>query len=64
LTIKSGQCPVQKYMPALLDRIQKREIDPSFVITHRMALDDAPEGYDIFLKKKEGCEKVVLRPWD
>jgi threonine dehydrogenase-like Zn-dependent dehydrogenase len=64
LTIKSGQCPVQKYMPALLERIQKREIDPSFVITHRMALDRAPEGFDTFLKKKEGCEKVVLSPWN
>ena len=63
LTIKSGQCHVQKYMPGLLERIQKREIDPSFVITHRMALDEAPDGYDVFSKKKEQCEKVVLSPW-
>jgi threonine dehydrogenase-like Zn-dependent dehydrogenase len=64
LTIKSGQCHVQRYMPQLLERIQKREIDPTFVITHRMALDQAPEGYDVFVKKKENCEKVVLSPWN
>ena len=43
LTIKTGQCHVQRYMKPLLERIQKGEIDPSFVITHRMALEDAPE---------------------
>ena len=64
LTIKSGQCHVQKYMAPLLERIQKREIDPTFVITHRMALDQAPDGYDMFVKKKDGCEKVVLSPWN
>jgi hypothetical protein len=45
LTIKAGQCHVQKYLQPLLERIQKREIDPSFAITHRMRLDDAPEGF-------------------
>ena len=45
LTIKTGQSHVQRYMRPLLERIQKGEIDPSFVITHRMHLDDAPTGY-------------------
>jgi threonine dehydrogenase-like Zn-dependent dehydrogenase len=62
LTIKSGQCHVQKYMRPLLDRIQKREIDPSFVITHQLPLDDAPEGYAMFNAKQDECEKIVLKP--
>lgn len=60
LTIRSGQCHVQHYMRPLLERIQKGEIDPSFVITHRMPLADAPRGYDMFVNKLDGCEKVVL----
>jgi threonine dehydrogenase-like Zn-dependent dehydrogenase len=62
LTIRSGQCHVQRYMQPLLERIQRGEIDPSFVITHRMSLDDAPRGYSMFLHKQDGCEKVVLKP--
>jgi threonine dehydrogenase-like Zn-dependent dehydrogenase len=61
LTVKSGQCHVQRYMKPLLERIQRGEIDPSFVVTHRLPLDDAPRGYDMFLKKKDGCEKVILK---
>jgi threonine dehydrogenase-like Zn-dependent dehydrogenase len=60
LTIKTGQCHVQRYMKPLLERIERGEIDPSFVITHRLSLDDAPEGYEMFLNKRDGCEKVVL----
>ena len=62
LTIKSGQTHVHRYMRPLLDRIEAGEIDPSFVITHRMRLQDAPEGYDIFLNKEDECMKVVLKP--
>ncbi len=62
LTIKSGQTHVHRYMRPLLERIQKGEIDPSFVITHRMRLDDAPRGYEIFVNKQEACEKIVLKP--
>jgi threonine dehydrogenase-like Zn-dependent dehydrogenase len=61
LTIRSGQCHVQRYMKPLLERVQKGEIDPSFVITHRLPLDQAARGYDMFLKKEDGCEKVVLQ---
>lgn len=60
LTIRSGQTHVQKYMRPLLQRIENAEIDPSFVITHRMRLDDAPLGFDIFNNKQEECLKVVL----
>ncbi|HET6577214.1 MAG TPA: zinc-dependent alcohol dehydrogenase [Gemmatimonadales bacterium] len=60
LTIRTGQCHVQRYMRPLLERIQRGEIDPSFVITHRMRLEDAPRGYDMFLHKRDNCEKVVL----
>jgi threonine dehydrogenase-like Zn-dependent dehydrogenase len=62
ITIKSGQCHTQRYMKPLLDRVQKGEIDPSFVVTHRLSLDDAPEGFDIFLNKEDECVKVVLTP--
>jgi threonine dehydrogenase-like Zn-dependent dehydrogenase len=61
LTIRAGQCNVQKYMQPLLERVQRGEIDPSFVITHRMSLQDAPRAYDMFLNKREQCEKIVMR---
>jgi threonine dehydrogenase-like Zn-dependent dehydrogenase len=61
ITIKSGQCHVQRYMKPLLERIKRGEIDPSFVITHTLPLHDAPKGYDIFVHKKDNCEKVVLK---
>jgi threonine dehydrogenase-like Zn-dependent dehydrogenase len=60
LTIKAGQCHVQRYTKPLLERIERGEIDPSFVITHRMALKDAPRGFEMFLNKTDNCEKVVL----
>jgi threonine dehydrogenase-like Zn-dependent dehydrogenase len=62
LTIKTGQTHVQRYMQPLLERIQKGEIDSTCVITHRMSLDDAPHGYDIFKNKQDECIKVVLKP--
>jgi len=62
LTIKTGQAHVHRYMRPLLDRIERGEINPSFVITHTMRLDDAPLGYDKFLHKEDGCVKVVLKP--
>jgi threonine dehydrogenase-like Zn-dependent dehydrogenase len=61
LTMRTGQCHVQKYMPILLDRIQKGDIDPSFVISHTMPLSEAPMGYEMFLNKTDHCEKVVLK---
>jgi threonine dehydrogenase-like Zn-dependent dehydrogenase len=62
LTIKTGQAHVQRYMKPLLERVEKGEIDPSFVITHRLPLDEAPRAYDMFLNKEDDCVKVVLKP--
>lgn len=62
LTIKTGQTHVQRYMEPLLRKIEQGEIDPSFVITHRLSLDDAPEGYRKFRDKEDNCIKVVLKP--
>ena len=61
LTIRSGQCHVQRYMRPLLQRIQNGEIDPSFIITHRMSLDQAADGFDMFMNKEDECLKVVLK---
>ena len=62
LTLKMGQTHVQKYMRPLFERVEKGEIDPSFVITHRLNIEDAPQAYEIFEKKRDGCIKVVLKP--
>ena len=61
LTIKTGQCHVHRYMKPLLERIQKGEIDPTFVITHRLPLEQAAMGYRIFNDKQDNCEKIVLK---
>ena len=62
LTIKCGQAHVQRYMKPLLDRIMNGEIDPSFVITHTMGLDEAPQGFQTFRDKQDNCIKIVLKP--
>ena len=62
LTIKTGQTHVHKYVPKLLDYIRKGEIDPSFVVTHRIPLSEAAYGYHIFREKRDGCIKIVLDP--
>ena len=61
LTLKMGQTNVHKYLQPLLDRVAKGEIDPSFVITHRMGLDEGAQGYSVF-DAQDGCIKVVLKP--
>ncbi len=62
LTIKTGQTHVQRYMQPLLERVKQGEIDPSFVITHEMSLEDAPKAYELFKNKEQECIKVVLKP--
>ena len=62
LRMRTGQCYVHRYMAPLMERIRAGQIDPSFVITHRMSLEDAPRGYQMFRDKKDNCEKVVLSP--
>jgi threonine dehydrogenase-like Zn-dependent dehydrogenase len=62
LTFKMGQTHMMKYMKPLLQRIERKEIDPSFVITHRVSLEDTPEMYKTFRDKQDECIKVVLKP--
>ena len=62
LSIRTGQTHVHRYLPDLLSRIQRGEIDPSFVVTHRLPLSEAPRAYEMFLRKKDNCIKVVLKP--
>jgi threonine dehydrogenase-like Zn-dependent dehydrogenase len=62
LTFKMGQTNAPRYLRPLLNRIQNGEIDPSFVISHRIPLENAPSAYQVFNEKQDGCTKVVLRP--
>ena len=62
LTMRTGQAHVQRYMEPLLELIQNGDIDPSFVITHKLTLNEAAKGYDMFNKKQDDCIKVVLKP--
>lgn len=62
LTFKMGQTHTQRYMRPLLEKVQKGEIDPSFVITHKLKLEDGPGAYRMFRDKQDGCIKVVLTP--
>lgn len=62
LTLKMGQTHVHKYLKPLLEHVQEGRIDPSFVISHRLSLEDAPDGYEIFKKRQDEVTKVVLKP--
>jgi threonine dehydrogenase-like Zn-dependent dehydrogenase len=62
LTIRTGQTHVQRYMRLLLALIEKGDIDPSFIISHRMRLEQAPAAYRMFRDKQDHCIKVVLTP--
>jgi threonine dehydrogenase-like Zn-dependent dehydrogenase len=62
LTLKMGQTHVQKYMQPLLELIERNVIDPRFVITNRITLDEVPEAYEQFSKKEPGCIKYVIHP--
>jgi threonine dehydrogenase-like Zn-dependent dehydrogenase len=62
LTLKMGQTHVPRYLQPLMERIQRGEIDPSFLITHRLKIDDAESGYRTFRYNPEECIKVVMEP--
>jgi threonine dehydrogenase-like Zn-dependent dehydrogenase len=62
LTLKTGQTHVHRYLEPLLKKVEQGQIDPSFVITHRLPLEEAPNAYQTFRDKKDGCIKVVLKP--
>jgi threonine dehydrogenase-like Zn-dependent dehydrogenase len=62
LTMRAGQCHVQRYLKPLYEHIREGRIDPSFVITHRLPLGEAPNGYETFKHKQDQCVKIVLKP--
>ena len=62
LTLKMGQTHVHRYFKPLFEMIENGQIDPSFVVTHIFPLDDAPDAYEIFKHKVDGCIKVVMKP--
>jgi threonine dehydrogenase-like Zn-dependent dehydrogenase len=62
LTIRSAQQHGQAYLPRLLEHVTKRELDPSFLATHRFSLEDAPLGYEMFKNKQNGCVRSVFVP--
>jgi len=64
LTMKTGQTHMMRYMQPLLERIERGEIDPSFVISHVVSIDQAPAAYRTFRDKQDRCTKVVLKPWE
>ncbi|HET7768515.1 MAG TPA: glutathione-dependent formaldehyde dehydrogenase, partial [Chloroflexota bacterium] len=57
-----GQTHVHRYVKPLMEKIERGELDARFIITHRLPLSEAPRGYDLFCRRKEGCVKVVLKP--
>jgi threonine dehydrogenase-like Zn-dependent dehydrogenase len=62
LQLRAGQAHVHKYLEPLLEHVRQGNIDPSFVVTHRLGLDSAPDGYETFKHKQDECVKVVLTP--
>ena len=62
LTLRTGQCHVQRYMKPLLQRIESGQIGPTLIITHTLPLDEAERGFEMFKNKQDSCEKVVLKP--
>ena len=62
LTVRTAQQHGQRYVPRLLEHARRAELDTSYLVTHTMSLEDAPRGYELFKKKKDGCVRVVFRP--
>ncbi len=62
ITVRTGQCHVQRYLRPLYERIAGGELDPSYIVTHHLPLEQAPSGYETFKLKRDGCMKVVLKP--
>jgi threonine dehydrogenase-like Zn-dependent dehydrogenase len=62
ITMRTSQQPGQRYMGRMLEHVQAGELDPSFLLTHRMSLEEAPRGYEMFKKKEDGCLRAVFTP--
>ena len=63
ITMKMGQTNMHNYMRPLLERIEKGQIDPSYIISHRITLDEAPRMYEVWRDKKDHVTKIVIDPW-
>ncbi len=61
--MKMGQTHMQRYLKPLLNRIEKNELDPSFIISHRIGMEEIPDAFRVFRDKEYGCTKVVIDPW-
>jgi threonine dehydrogenase-like Zn-dependent dehydrogenase len=62
LTFHMGQMHAQRYTHMLVERVARGEVDPSFVVTHRMSLEEAPQAYELFKHKDNECLRVVFKP--
>ena len=62
ITVRTAQQPGQRYMPRMLDHVLKGELDPSILVSHRMSLEEAPKGYELFKDKQDGCMRAVFTP--
>jgi threonine dehydrogenase-like Zn-dependent dehydrogenase len=62
ITVRTAQQHGQRYMPKMFQHVQDGELDPSFLITHRMSLEEAPRGYELFKDKEDGCVRAVFAP--
>lgn len=62
ITVRTARQPGQRYMPRMLEHVQRGELDPSLLITHRLPLENAPRGYEMFKNKEDGCLRAVFTP--
>ena len=62
ITVRTAQQPGQRYMPRMLEHVQAGQLDPSFLATHTMPLDEAPRGYQLFKEKEDNCLRAVFTP--
>jgi threonine dehydrogenase-like Zn-dependent dehydrogenase len=62
ITMRTSQQPGQRYMGRMIEHMQAGDLDPSFLVTHRMSLEESPRGYEMFKKKEDGCLRVAFTP--
>jgi len=62
ITMRTSQQPGQRYMARMIEHVQTGDLDPSFLLTHRMSLEDSPRGYDMFKNKHDGCLRAAFTP--
>jgi threonine dehydrogenase-like Zn-dependent dehydrogenase len=62
ITMRTSQQPGQRYMSRMIEHVQAGDLDPSFLLTHRMSLEDSPRGYEMFKNKEDGCLRAAFTP--